>query len=191
MHDDADAIREKMLNADVLAFATPIYYYEMSGALKTMLDRANPLFPSDYRFREVYALATAAEDEEYVPQRAFSGIEGWVDCFEKAKVLGTLFCGGVTDTGEIQGNTKLKDAYDMGYRIQYRTFEPAKSDKFTCISYDRNADMICDLFSKGEIITLIGMLRNAPDYSAEIIVEEVHFTGGRQTAIGANTRMLF
>ena len=53
MHDDADAIREKMLHADVLIFATPIYYYEMSGALKTMLDRANPLFSSDYRFREV------------------------------------------------------------------------------------------------------------------------------------------
>lgn len=117
MHDDADAIREKMLRADVLVFATPIYYYEMSGAMKTILDRANPLFPSDYQFREVYALATAAEDEEYVPQRAFSGIEGWVDCFEKAKLVATLFCGGVTDTGEIEGNAKLKDAYEMGYQI--------------------------------------------------------------------------
>ena len=34
MHDDADVIREKMLHADVLVFATPIYYYEMSGVLK-------------------------------------------------------------------------------------------------------------------------------------------------------------
>ena len=117
MHDDADAIREKMLHADVLVFATPIYYYEMSGALKTMLDRANPLFPSDYRFREVYALATAAEDEDHVPQKAFSGIEGWVECFEKAKIVGTLFCGGVTDIGEISGNHKLKEAFDMGENI--------------------------------------------------------------------------
>lgn len=117
MHDDADAIREKMLNADVLVFATPIYYYEMSGALKTMLDRANPLFPSEYRFREVYALATAAEDEDHVPQRAFSGIEGWVDCFEKAKLVGTLFCGGVTDIGEIKDDPKLREAYDMGKNI--------------------------------------------------------------------------
>ena len=62
MHDDADAIREKMLHADVLVFATPIYYYEMSGILKTLLDRANPLYPSDYQFREVYALAAAAEE---------------------------------------------------------------------------------------------------------------------------------
>ena len=117
MHDDADAIREKMLHADVLVFATPIYYYEMSGILKTLLDRANPLYPSDYRFREVYALAAAAEDEEHVPEKAFSGIEGWVDCFEKAKLVGTLFCGGVTKPGEINDNAKLKEAYDMGRNI--------------------------------------------------------------------------
>jgi len=43
-----------MLHADVLVFATPIYYYEMSGILKTMLDRANPLYSSDYQFREIY-----------------------------------------------------------------------------------------------------------------------------------------
>ena len=117
MHDDADAIREKMLHADVLVFATPIYYYEMSGILKTLLDRANPLYSSDYRFREIYALATAAENEEHVPEKAFSGIEGWVDCFENAKLVGTLFCGGVTASGEMNNNAKLQEAYDMGRNI--------------------------------------------------------------------------
>ena len=117
MHDDADTIREKMLHADVLVFATPIYYYEMSGILKTLLDRANPLYSSDYRFREIYALATAAEDEVHVPEKAFSGIKGWVDCFEKAKLVGTLFCGGVTAPGEINNNSKLKEAYEMGRNI--------------------------------------------------------------------------
>lgn len=43
IHDDADIIAKKMLTADVIAFATPIYYYEMCGQMKTMLDRANPL----------------------------------------------------------------------------------------------------------------------------------------------------
>ena len=117
MHDDADAIREKMLHADVLVFATPIYYYEMSGILKTLLDRGNPLFSSDYQFREIYALAAAAEDEEYVPKKAFSGIEGWVDCFEKAKLCGTLFCGGVTAAGEIGGSPKLQEAFEMGKQV--------------------------------------------------------------------------
>lgn len=41
--DDAPAIVRKMYEADAICFATPIYYYEMSGQMKTLLDRANPL----------------------------------------------------------------------------------------------------------------------------------------------------
>lgn len=42
----------------MIAFATPIYFYEMCGQMKTLLDRSNPLFPSDYGFRDIYLLAT-------------------------------------------------------------------------------------------------------------------------------------
>ena len=45
--DDAVEIAEKVKLADTLVFVTPIYYYEMSGQMKTLLDRLNPLFPSD------------------------------------------------------------------------------------------------------------------------------------------------
>ena len=63
IHDDADVIAQKMLTAEVIVFATPIYYYEMCGQMKTMLDRANPLFPADYAFRDIYLLASAAEKD--------------------------------------------------------------------------------------------------------------------------------
>lgn len=79
-----------MMVADVLVFATPIYYYEMCGQMKTMLDRANPLYGSDYRFRDIYMLSAAAEDEESVPQRAENGLQGWIECFPKARLAGTV-----------------------------------------------------------------------------------------------------
>lgn len=116
--DDMASIVAKMEAADVLVFATPIYYYEMSGQMKTLLDRANPLFPSDYRFREVYFLSVAAENEPYVPQRALSGLEGWIECFEKAHLAGWVFCGGVTAPGESAGHAALTDAFEMGRSIQ-------------------------------------------------------------------------
>ena len=75
----------------------------MSGQMKTLLDRLNPLYPSDYKFRRVYMLSTATEDEEYVPEKALNGLQGWVDCFEKAKLAGSLFCGGISDAGEANG----------------------------------------------------------------------------------------
>ena len=62
IQDDAVEIAAKMHDADVLVFATPVYYYSVCGQLKTMLDRANPLFGSDYAFTEAYLLATAAEE---------------------------------------------------------------------------------------------------------------------------------
>ena len=62
--DDSREITEKMLNADVIAFATPVYYYSVCGQLKTVLDRANPLFVSDYKFRDIYLLAAAAVNKQ-------------------------------------------------------------------------------------------------------------------------------
>ena len=112
--DDAAAIVEKMLHADVIAFATPVYYYEMSGQLKTMLDRANPLFTMDYAFRDIYVLTSAADNEKFTPERTVSGITGWIDCFPKAKLAGSVFAGGVTEMGEITGHPALKEAYAMG-----------------------------------------------------------------------------
>lgn len=114
IRDDADVICQKALTADVLVFATPIYYYEMSGQLKTLLDRLNPLFPSDYAFRDVYMLTSAAEDEETVPQRAVSGLEGWIACFERARLAGTVFMGGVTAAGENPEHPALDRAYQLG-----------------------------------------------------------------------------
>lgn len=117
IRDDMATIVPKMEQADVLVFATPIYYYEMSGQMKTLLDRANPLFVSDYRFRDVYFISCAAENEDFVPQRAMSGLEGWIECFEKARLAGSVFGGGVTETGEIEGSPALDKAYALGKTI--------------------------------------------------------------------------
>lgn len=117
INDDAVEIARKMHDADVIAFATPIYYYEMSGQMKTLLDRANSLFPSDYAFRDIYFLSTAAEDGENVDARALSGLQGWIDCFEEAELVGSVFAGGVNGVGEIDGHTALKEAYNMGKAV--------------------------------------------------------------------------
>ena len=80
--DDVPAIMDSVLNADVVCWATPIYYYEMSGQMKTLIDRMNAMYPKDYRFRDIYLLTTAAESEEDTPKRAESGLQGWIDCYE-------------------------------------------------------------------------------------------------------------
>jgi len=117
IRDDAVALAEKVKGAEVVAFATPVYYYGPSGLLKTFLDRCNPLYPSDYAFRDVYFLATAAEEDESTMDGPVKAMEGWVDCFEKARLAGTVFCGGVDAPGEIAGHEALQRAREMGKRV--------------------------------------------------------------------------
>lgn len=114
IRDDAIEIAEKIKNSDVAVFATPVYYYELAGQLKTLLDRCNPIFSSNYAFRDVYLLATAADEDESAMEGPVKGIEGWVSCFEKARLAGTVFAGGVTTVGEIQNHPALEKAYELG-----------------------------------------------------------------------------
>ncbi|MBQ4433524.1 MAG: flavodoxin family protein, partial [Bacteroidales bacterium] len=81
------------------------------------IDRMNAMYPKDYRFRDVYLLATATENEEETLKRAEAGLTGWIDCYPKSRLAGTLFCGGVTMPCDINGNSKLQEAYEMGKRV--------------------------------------------------------------------------
>lgn len=115
--DDAVEIAARMHDADVLVFATPVYYYSVSGQLKTMLDRANPLFDSDYAFTKAYLLAAAAEDGEETVEGTVKAVQGWVDCFERCELVGTVFAGGVNGVGDIAGHPALEKAYQMGKEV--------------------------------------------------------------------------
>ncbi len=115
--DDVNDIMARVLEADVVAWATPIYYYEMSGQMKTLIDRMNAMYEQDYQFRDVYLLTTAAEAEEFTPRRAEAGLTGWIDCYPKSRLAGSVFGGGVNDPREIAGNPKLQAAYDLGKNV--------------------------------------------------------------------------
>lgn len=114
INDDAREIAEKVLNTDILVFATPIYYYSVSGQLKTLIDRLNPLYSDDYKFRKVYLIATAAEDEKETVKGTVTAVKGFVDCFERSTLAGVIFAGGVNMPGEIKGHPSLIEAYNIG-----------------------------------------------------------------------------
>ena len=117
INDDVNDIMAKVMKADVVVWSTPIYYYEMSGQMKTLIDRMNAMYSQNYLFRDVYLLATAAENEEETPKRAEIGLTGWIDCYPKCRLAGTLFCGGVNEAQEIEGNPKLQEAFELGKKI--------------------------------------------------------------------------
>lgn len=63
-------------------------------------------------------LTSAAEDEEDVPSRAVAGITGWIDCFENARLAGSVFAGGVSGPGEMTNHPAMQQAYTLGNSIK-------------------------------------------------------------------------
>ena len=75
INDDAPEIVRKMKTSDVIVWATPVYYYEMCGQMKTMIDRSNPLYTMDNTFEDIYLLAAAAEPATSAFDGAIKGLQ--------------------------------------------------------------------------------------------------------------------
>lgn len=117
INDDANEITNKMKDSDVIVWATPVYYYCISGQMKTMIDRANPLFASEYKFKDVYLLAAAADCGDYTFKGTINALEGWIACFNGVQLKGVVTAGGVDSVGAIEGNPVLNKAYELGKSI--------------------------------------------------------------------------
>ena len=118
LKDDVADIMGQVKESEVIIFATPIYYYEMCGQMKTLLDRLNPLYAADYAFRDIYMIATAAENSESAFSKAYNGLQGWVDCFEKARLKGLVAGSGIDEAGTASDHIDaMKKAYQLGKEV--------------------------------------------------------------------------
>lgn len=115
--DDMKAVLETMRTADVIVFATPVYYYSVSGQLKTFFDRTSPLFAAKYQFTDVYLLATAADEGTEAVAGTQTALMGWIDCYPGTHLVKTVFAGGVDALGDIAGHPALAEAYETGKSI--------------------------------------------------------------------------
>ncbi len=115
--DDANEIVEKMKFSDVIVWVTPVYYYNMSGQMKTMIDRSNPLYTSDYLFRDVYLIVTAADSSKNAADGTINGLMGWISCYEKSKLKGVIKGLGLEKPMDLDGHPALEEAYQMGLNV--------------------------------------------------------------------------
>lgn len=115
--DGTARLAGRMRDFDVIAFATPVYFYGVCAQLKTLFDRTNPLYQTPISFRDIYLLASAAESEPEAVEGTVRGVQGWIDCFDRVRLAGTVFAGGVEHVGDVEGHPALEEAYRAGYGI--------------------------------------------------------------------------
>ena len=112
--DDANAIARKMEAAEVIVFATQFgqVFADKGGTTLTATRAVKVLTDETGK-----AVGMRAEDAEGVDERAVHGLGGWIECFERCRLAGTVFAGGVTEPGTIQGHPALETARAMGAAI--------------------------------------------------------------------------
>lgn len=119
LKDDINNVIDKVKNADILVFATPIYYYAISGELKTFLDRMNPLYISNYKYKEVYLFTSCADGSIDAMNVAIEEIKGWISCFNGVELKETLCATNTTNPGDVKNHIEvLKKAYEIGNNIK-------------------------------------------------------------------------
>lgn len=116
-NDGMNELAKKLLKANVIVFATPVYFYSMSGQLKVFIDRLVPHYTKITA--DTYLIATQWDSNEKNMENTFNAIRGCtIDCFENCKEKGVLYGTGLDSIGDAQKNKEyMLQAYTMGKNI--------------------------------------------------------------------------
>ena len=116
-NDDANALVEKMLSADAIVLATPVYFYSMNAQLKALIDRTVSRWTDFGRFKgtEFWLVITAADDNKAMMEPTLAGLRGFMrDCMEGSIERGVLYGTGAYEKGAIKALPVYQEAYAAG-----------------------------------------------------------------------------
>ena len=114
--DDMSDILDKMIKADVIVLATPVYFYTMDAQIKTLIDRTVARY-TEIHSKTFYFIATAAVTDKSLLDRTFEGFRGFLQCLPGAIEAGVIYGTGAWKAGEIKNRPAMNEAYEMGKRI--------------------------------------------------------------------------
>lgn len=115
--DDMEEIREKMLDADVLVFSSPVYFYTISAQIKALIDRMVPFY-TKLDNKQVYIIVAAADPDESMLELAVDSFRGLTrDCMEGAVEKGVIKATGVWEKGAVDVTDFPRQAYLMGKSV--------------------------------------------------------------------------
>ena len=111
--DDMAEVMQKIIDADVLVLASPVYFYSIDAQLKALIDRTVCRW-TEVKDKEFYYIMTAADSGMESMETTLACFRGYADCVEGAKEMGVIYGTGVYDKGEILNKQQMQEAYEMG-----------------------------------------------------------------------------
>lgn len=114
--DDMAEILDRMISADVLVMATPVYFYTMNAQMKTLIDRTYARYTA-VSDKEFYFIMTAAVSGKNLLERTLEGFRGFTSCLSGAKEKGVIYGTGAWNKGDIMKSPAMGQAYEMGKNV--------------------------------------------------------------------------
>lgn len=114
--DDMAEVLQKMIEADVIVLASPVYFYSIDAQLKAVIDRTVARW-LEVKNKDFYYIVTCADTDKDSTERTLECFRGYADCVEGAKECGVIYGTGVYEKGAIKDTAAMKQAYAMGKRI--------------------------------------------------------------------------
>lgn len=112
--DGMKPLLDKMVEADVIVLATPVYFYSMNGQLKTFIDRTVPRY-TEIANKDFYFIVTAADSSKQNMARTLEALRGFTeDCLEGAREKGVIYGVGAWQKGEVKDTPAYEQAYKAG-----------------------------------------------------------------------------
>ena len=114
--DDMADVMQKIIDADVIVLASPVYLYSIDAQLKALIDRTVCRW-TEVKNKEFYYIMTVADTAKKSMETTLACLRGYADCVEGAKEMGVIYGTGVYDKGEIKDKKAMSEAFDMGRNI--------------------------------------------------------------------------
>ncbi len=114
--DKLNEILDKVIDSDVLVFASPTYYYSISGTLKNFIDRTFAKF-TKIKNKDFYYIGSCTDTNKEAIDRCVETIKGFLDCVDNVTIKGIVYGTGLTDVGDAKYSEAYKEAYEMGKEV--------------------------------------------------------------------------
>lgn len=114
--DDMSEILDKMIEADVIVLATPVYFYTMCAQMKTMIDRTCARY-TKINGKEFYFIVTAADTSQAAMERTIEEFRGFTYCLNDARERGVIYGTGAWKIGEIKRTEAFNRAFEVGKQV--------------------------------------------------------------------------
>lgn len=116
MKDKLNDILDKVIDVDVLVFASPTYYYSVNGTLKNFIDRTYAKY-SKIKNKDFYYIGSSSDTSKESIDGAVETVKGFLRCVENVNLKGIVYGLNLNDQGEARYSESLKQAYEMGKNI--------------------------------------------------------------------------